>query len=234
MDPLLLNQDKLSKKVPDPQALNTYAYSRNNPIVLIDPNGEDFRDFAIQLNIFAFSLASNLLGVERALAPTSEAEISQTSVATKNVGELYLPGYESIPRPARFGIGLAAGLLAPELRANEAKNLAKSTADEVVTLFHGSRHNATEIFEKGFHGNVWLTDSRALAETYKLGDTGAKDPGVIKVLVPKSVWESLISSSKDTFIKDVGQFGWPGKHEFNILTQRGKEIINKFIDKLEY
>jgi RHS repeat-associated protein len=37
VDPVLLNPDRLA----DPQRLNLYAYSRNSPLVFLDPNGED-------------------------------------------------------------------------------------------------------------------------------------------------------------------------------------------------
>jgi RHS repeat-associated protein len=37
-DPILITKERLA----DPQRLNLYAYTRNNPLRYVDPNGEDF------------------------------------------------------------------------------------------------------------------------------------------------------------------------------------------------
>lgn len=44
-DPAFIKLDRLKQQVKDPQSWNSYSYSRNNPVVLYDPNGEWFKEF---------------------------------------------------------------------------------------------------------------------------------------------------------------------------------------------
>ena len=47
MDPYGFQMDKLRKVFNDPQRLNGYLYSRGNPIVLVDPDGNEGIFFTI-------------------------------------------------------------------------------------------------------------------------------------------------------------------------------------------
>jgi hypothetical protein len=38
-DPIMMTKERLA----DPQAINLYVYTRNNPLIYIDPNGEEFK-----------------------------------------------------------------------------------------------------------------------------------------------------------------------------------------------
>jgi len=45
IDPVLVNIDSINKVLSDPQSLNSYAYSRNNPVVLVDKDGNFWQVF---------------------------------------------------------------------------------------------------------------------------------------------------------------------------------------------
>lgn len=57
----------------DPQTLNAYAYSRNNPVVYLDPNGEWELDFR--------AIGSNIAGYGLGLAETGEIALESTTHA---------------------------------------------------------------------------------------------------------------------------------------------------------
>ena len=56
VDPILFEADQLGKLVSDPQALNTYAYSRNNPLNRKDPDGRFYQILTSALGIAAGGL----------------------------------------------------------------------------------------------------------------------------------------------------------------------------------
>jgi hypothetical protein len=82
IDPYNLNVDKLTKILSDPQKLHSYLYSRGNPIVLVDPDGNTDVDFAKGLAV----------GVGVRAYQTGVAVIHPIDTA-KSLGNLLIEGY---------------------------------------------------------------------------------------------------------------------------------------------
>lgn len=51
IDPILIKVDSVQKILSDPQSLNSYAYSRNNPVVLVDSDGNFWHAFTTALGV---------------------------------------------------------------------------------------------------------------------------------------------------------------------------------------
>lgn len=69
-----------------------------------------------------------------AQAPTSQSAVQPMPPQSKNIGELYIPGYESTPQWARMTVGAGVMLAAPEARGGEIAAEAAATAEKILTL----------------------------------------------------------------------------------------------------
>lgn len=69
MDPVFIHE--IEKNLEDPQQLNSYSYTRNNPIMIHDPNGEDSMDamqgFGEGITSRAFNTALSTVAVARGM-----------------------------------------------------------------------------------------------------------------------------------------------------------------------
>ncbi|MFH0874192.1 MAG: RHS repeat-associated core domain-containing protein [Candidatus Komeilibacteria bacterium] len=83
IDPYNLNVNKLTKVLSDPQRLHSYLYSRGNPIVLVDPDGNTDVDFGKGL----------LVGAAVRAYQTGVA-ITHPIDTAKSIGNLVAEGYK--------------------------------------------------------------------------------------------------------------------------------------------
>ncbi len=146
------DNDALKNILIDPQGLNSYSYSRNNPLRYVDPTGESFRDFyQNSFNNFA----------------NSRAEF--TSEQIQNTGALNLPYYyrqsgdpqntvrantEKIQTMAQAAMGVAFLV--------EGGGLGKGNSSISITNLSNA---AQEFLSKGSPTNVYI-GSKAGADSY--------------------------------------------------------------------
>ncbi|MGH7410887.1 MAG: RHS repeat-associated core domain-containing protein, partial [Candidatus Methylomirabilis sp.] len=73
-----LSVDKLGGRPRDPQTWNRYAYARNNPVKLLDPNGQDFTV------AFTFTSDTNL-SLKQQIAVARNFGVAYAQAGVKNV-----------------------------------------------------------------------------------------------------------------------------------------------------
>ena len=237
MDPILVKVDSLSKVLSDPQALNSYAYSRNNPIVLVDKDGNFYVPF---LSNYINKVVGDAIGKWIVSNPKQSAEIGLGFVPV--VGEANdltetIRGRETITgKELNTSERLITGgaTLLPFVGGKVARE-ALNKSDEIVTLYHGTGHNATEILKDGFSTirDLFMTDSRKLADAYRDGWIGeGLDQITIGVNMPRRTFNELWKSG-DIFPDPHGFTDptFPGAHQFG-FTDKAKEVINQYLDKL--
>ena len=88
IDPYILNVDNLRKLLEDPQRLNSYLYSRNNPIILFDPGGLSDQEYMKGLFVGTGYGALNIV------VGTAQTIIHPIDT-TKSIGNLMKEGYNA-------------------------------------------------------------------------------------------------------------------------------------------
>lgn len=224
IDPILVKVDSVTKALEDPQALNNYAYSRNNPIVLVDIDGNTYMPF---LSTFINKAIGKILSPLIANNPQQSAEIGVGFIP--GVGEANdlvetIRGRETITgnelsTSERLITGGAT--LVPFVGGGIARE-ALGKGDEFVTLYHGSVNNFGDIMKEGFSNTrrLFLTEDAVDATKYSQKLANPLDPGVVKVEVPKSFFDDFIKPLRDLDFKPT---------EFKIENSDIIKKINDFI-----
>ena len=110
-----LSQDpqyiRLGFDLSDPQGLNSYAYSRNNPLRYADPNGEAFRDYVNSVRNFAsgFTRAS-AIGPGYVIGGVADMAAHPVDTATA-IGGLYADfGRDIVNQPSQTASEISSGI----------------------------------------------------------------------------------------------------------------------------
>ncbi|MFA5127249.1 MAG: RHS repeat-associated core domain-containing protein [Patescibacteria group bacterium] len=231
IDPIIIKVDSVSKVLSDPQALNSYAYSRNNPIILVDKDGNFYVPF---LSNYINKVVGGAIGRWIVNNPKQSAEIGlgfvpvagEANDLTETIrGRETITGKE-LSTNERLVTGGAT--LLPFVGGKVAREMLNKS-DEIVTLYHGTGHFFTDIGNEGFkNGKLWLTNSSALAEHYSDNWLGENlDKGVVRVMLPKSIYERFIKNGSliiDNKNIDSDKF-WSGLN-INELKTTSEEVIN--------
>ena len=183
------SQEELVKFLSDPQRLNSYSYTNNNPIVYVDPNGEAGMPFQ---NLFSLmknfpnsigrSVSNQWQGIKQAtntlLDFTPFGDVSILARSRTLNGE----------KVGAFGKGLALfGLvggmtskvgnnvikrLSTKLDVKVAERVASNVENGIITFSHGTKDYFRTI-QEGIHGKVLhFTDDASLANKYGLRWSG--------------------------------------------------------------
>jgi hypothetical protein len=101
MDPVVIQVESLSKILADPQSLNSYVYSRNNPVILVDADGNIWRIFTDLMSHPAVGFASKVGQTTAGVAVGAVNEVGNIAssiihpIRTLNeTSELIQSGYE--------------------------------------------------------------------------------------------------------------------------------------------
>jgi RHS repeat-associated protein len=226
------SQEEMNDFLANPQNLNPYAYTGNNPVNYVDPKGN------IAIPAIALVILGGLFIHNINVAQSPSQNSTPSIIQSKDFGDI-VPGYNNIPKTAREGIFLLGGLasfeskLTGKIENKIESKIANKTEQEFVTLVHGSANDFTEIMEKGFRNNgkpMWFTDNIALAETYMYKFGGLGDIGKIAIQIPRGMFNGLIKSGelitklveKPDMFQGLIEYGFP---------QSFRKTINKLIVK---
>ena len=186
----------LQEFLENPQKLNDYSYTINNPVKYTDPSGE-----SVQLAWIVFS-GLFLSNIETAHAPTLNSTPA-TLLQYKSIGDI-LPGLKDIPKGLRNGLAVMGAIVMPS--SSGQKIIRKS--DDIVKLFHVTDKNFTQIIKEGFDPKLdtFFTNvsgknpfkfnhilNRARYNVERMTDK-AEDYGEVAVELPAKVYEKLVSS----------------------------------------
>jgi RHS repeat-associated protein len=185
------------------QYLNSYAYTLNNPIVYVDPDG----------NISFRPLFRSTFNVIKSYVQwIGEAYKQQQS--KQNLKDLN--SYAGLSKEERAQYGSFKNFKESEVNKEMVNNtmmgavgggMVKKSTTELVTLYHGSANNFSEILEKGFQkvGKLFLTDNAPLANAYQYKFGLTDDFGVKTIKIAKDMWTNLIKEGHviKTLIEDI-------------------------------
>jgi len=226
----LQNQDKqLPRLLMNPQRLNYYSYTVNNPIKYVDPQGESP---AIFVPIALFVLSGVFLSdINTAYSPTYNS--TPPTIESRDFGDL-VPGWIQIPKLGRWGLGLMFGglenkisnsivsRLATKLDSELASSVAKRAEGGFINLYRAVDSGEFEkVMEKGLQSVKFITADITEAMSY-MANKGF-DPKLVTIRMPIEKFTRLIEKE---FLKK-GSFG----EEFTILSDTAKKEINQYIVK---
>ncbi|MEK7535964.1 MAG: RHS repeat-associated core domain-containing protein [Patescibacteria group bacterium] len=162
----------------NPQSLNSYSYTINNPLKYVDETGEIWQYIAA------------LFWPDVAHAPTIGEDTSNDPVETT----LFIGSFAPIGGGGVKTVSSAAKNLADD---------AVRTADEVKTLYHGSVNNFGDIMKEGFSSkrHLFLTEDVSDAIKYSQKFANPRDSGVIRIDVPLKFFKETIEPLRDIFVK---------------------------------
>jgi len=218
---------KLEDILKNPQALNSYSYTVNNPVKYVDPTGEIFI-IPIAIGVLSGIFLSD---IKIAQAPTVNS--TPPIVETKDFGDL-VSGWNKIPKFGRFGIGLIFGgftnklsgniasRLATKLDTSFANSLAKRADDGFLKLYRGVNSLEYEkMMTEGLSTFKHITTDISEAMGY-MGNKGV-NPELIKFKIPINNFVNMVEDG--TLIK--GSFG----EEFLPRSFESLQILNSYIIK---
>jgi len=242
-DPLqnyLTNPEKLKQMtgrelndiLANPQSLNPYSYTVNNPVKYIDPNGE-FWQLAIPVAISVFS-GVFLDRIQTVQAPTSNS--TPAVIESRSIGD-FIPGIKDLSKTTRWFAVLGLNLSINKISAGKkivseiVEKFGVGSAKSLIKMYHGSANNFIEILKNGFEkgGKLWLTDSAALANSYQYKFGLTDNFGVKTLELSKNLFANLIDQGH-IVVKEVMDKGFPFAREYG-LDDYARTIINKIIKK---
>ncbi|MFA6305074.1 MAG: RHS repeat-associated core domain-containing protein [Patescibacteria group bacterium] len=235
-DPQKLKQStgqNLQQFLTNPQALNEYSYTQNNPVKYVDPDGEFIIPAALAIAGIVFS-GIFLDSIKVVQAPTANS--TPQVIADKSSGDL-MPGVKNLDKSTRWfammGLNLAfSKVSAGKQVVNEIVNkFGTGSTKNLLKMYHGSANQFAEIIENGFQktGKIWLTDSAAAANAYQY-KYGLTDNFGLKILeLSKKLFADLIDKGH-VVIKDVADERFPFAREYG-FDDYARKIINKIIKK---
>ena len=101
----------ISAHLADPQSFNRYAYARNNPLVYVDPDGQDFQKAVQDLKTFAKSLYGRVsigVGYDVKLK-VGTTEVAKVGVAYRATAETSQEAILKVQRSFDAGASTAVG-----------------------------------------------------------------------------------------------------------------------------
>ncbi len=209
----------------NPQILNSYAYTSNNPVKYVDPDGKFL--WAIIPLVISGSL---FYGANIAYSPGTDFQSPQKQV-TKDFGDV-VPGWNKIPKIGRLGLGLMFGGLQGKLSNTIASRLATKLDSELATSLTKRAENGfinlyravdsgefERIMEKGISLSKYVTTDISEALSY-LVNKGAEGR-LIQFSVPIEKFTKMVTSSG--LVR--GTLG----EEFTVISNEARTILNNYI-----
>lgn len=220
----------LEEILANPQALNSYSYTVNNPIKFVDSNGEWF-DTLIDVGFILYDVGR----ITSQFISQGKVEKGEWSALGLDAGSALIPGVVglgTISRVAKGAEKVVEGIKAIDKVEDTAKAVKK--VDNFVMLEHVSDTKYSEIMKNGFNTtkDTYFTNLSKVnpnRENHLLSSIKydiermdkATDYGKIKIKLPTSKYNYLVKEKLFTNFNDES------------LANAGKamEIINKYIIK---
>lgn len=151
VDPVIISGDKIDVQQIDPQSFNSYSYSRNNPIVLADKDGEFWQAVVVAALMYAPAIVN---GLQNLLTPLGQDTIfgSSKTLNDKNSSKLAKTGAVAsialVGSPVKTTIAPAGRSL---LAAKYFHEVALGNIDDIVNM--NGLYKANQGFK--FTGKAW-------------------------------------------------------------------------------
>jgi len=217
----------LQEFLENPQKLNDYSYTINNPVKYTDPSGE-----SVQLAWIVFS-GLFLSNIETAHAPTLNSTPA-TLLQYKSIGDI-LPGLKDIPKGLRNGLavmgaivmpsssdGRIASVLSRKIDSGLATSIIKSAKGGVVKLYKGvSSLEYEKIMEKGLNSLTHLTTDISEAMAYQVNK--GFEPMLVEISVPLEKFVKMVSND----LLKKGSYG----DEFIPIADSAIKSLNQYIKR---
>lgn len=188
---------KLAGLVSDPQALNSYAYSRNNPIILVDNDG-NFFDIIFDVGFIAY----DAYRISKSLVQTGRVDKSEFTALGLDFGGAILPGVT--------GLGLMGRVVA---KGDDVADAAKSIQKTIKGI--DLAQSAAAI--KAGDSIAGLTVTKHAAE--KFAERGMKVEQV-DTAITRGI--KYLDTETDNVLHIVGE---RGKGGYTMVTDRAQKVL---------
>jgi len=232
---VLTDEEELKKKsgqnpesiLTNPQTLNVYSYTANNPVKYVDPDGNFFW-FAAALAAYAIANTVWDLGNVGLSAYYFSKDQSSENAA-------YLAGdLTALSSPIMFG-GLGVYNKIKNYKQNQQVSKLNKV-NKVIKFRHVSDRNYSEIIKEGFNSNRKIytlnmddSNSKYASNIYNIDRSNGPDYGIIDIEIPTNVFKDLESKGlvgyEQKYIKNIGEY-----KDIYFLPEAAS-IVNKYIVK---
>ena len=235
----MASDKEVNKFLAEPQNLNSYAYTGNNPIIYVDPNGEFRNPFQ---NLFSL-MKSYPRSIGRAVSNQWQGikKVAQTILDYTPIGDTSaLVKGERLTGEKVGGLGKGLALfgifggvgskvgtnivsrLSTKIDLSFANSLVRRAEDGFINLYRGVDLNEFEkIMKNGFQTSKFITAD--ISEAMKYFANKGADPKLVKIRMPIEKFTQMIENS--------GLIQGSHGEEFNMIGDAVREILNKYIIK---